>query len=386
MATRIALTALAALYLYAAWGSGMDRMSADAPALERLVPAMLRAQADRSAAATALARGEDARALAFAAQAVRHDPVDPLADSLLGSARQYRGDVGGAEAAFRVAAQRGWRDRLTQLYWYDAAIQSGDVERAALRADALLRSDPDFALAGDLFAPLEASEAGRSALARRLAERPGWAGGFLTPGDQADVALLHHRAQIAQQAAAGRQALGCDLPRPLVATLLGRGMRSDAELVWQANCRNEGLQGGLSDGGFEQLAADRSASPFGWQKYARGDVLIEAVADGAGGHRLTLRNTASVSRLILSQALALGSGHYRLRADIRSGGQPALGRIVASLDCDGHARRPEGVSGDPAGSGQLLAVAACPQQLLGIWLRPGAGPVTIDNMIIERRD
>ena len=384
LALRLFVTACLVLYLLAAWGSGFDRLSATLPALERLVPGPLRAQADRSAATIALARGNAATALERAAHAVRNDSLDPLSTSLLGSARQYRRDGRGAEAAFRIAAARGWRDRLTQLYWYDAALGAGEVERAALRADALLRADPEFAAAGQLLAPLEASAKGRTALARRLAGNPSWAAAYLKVSADIDAKHVGLKGEIALLAARQGEALRCDNSRGLVAVLVERGMRREAERLWRAACGSDALGGeaenGLADGGFEQLAAASAASPFGWRKYARGDVFIESVAGEASGSALSLRNSASVSRIVLSQALALAPGLYRVRAKIR----PARGAVAISLACGAEARRPELVRGDPAASGQLLEIGACENQVLGLWLRPGTGEVTIDDVAIER--
>ena len=71
VALKILASALLVLYFLAAWGSGLDRLSIVSPSLERLVPGPLRAQADRSAAAIALARGDSQSALRYATQAVR---------------------------------------------------------------------------------------------------------------------------------------------------------------------------------------------------------------------------------------------------------------------------------------------------------------------------
>lgn len=385
-AVRVLVSALLALYLLAAWGSGIDRISVTAPALERLVPGPFRAQADRSAAAVALAQGDGAAALGLAAEAVLHDPLDPLSSSLLGSARQYRGDTKGAEAAFRVAAQRGWRDRLTQLYWYSAALQSGDAKRAALRADALLRADPYFAAAGTLLEPLEASPAGQAALAARLGENPGWAGAYLDVPLDADARQVRLKSGIALLAARqADSALACDTPRPLVVALLRRGMRRDAEQLWRASrCDARILAGvpagGLVDGGFERLS-DEEASPFGWRKAATGDVSIEP-ATGSGG--VTMRNSAAVSRVVLTQAIGLAPGRYLVRAKVGSNPGSSTGRIAVTLGCGPYAARPENLSGDVAAGGQVLTVGACEGQMLGLWLRPGSGEVTIDDLAIER--
>ncbi len=382
-AARLLLSTLPLACLIAAWGSGMDRASADAPTLERLVPEPMRAQADRSAGAMALVRGDLPRALAFAEDAVRRDPGEALGNSLLGTARAMTGDMAGAEAAFRVAAQRGWRDRLTQLYWFDAAMSAGDVERAALRADALLRGEPLLPVADELLTPLEASAEGRAALAARLSEKPGWSGAYFRSRSDPDPAMLQHRVQVALAAAERGSPLDCDMLADFSSMLIRSGMRRDAEQLRKASCPHSAGNPGadmLVDGGFEQLAGKQSGGAFGWSKFASGDMAVEVIEQAKGDHAVTARNSASVTRLMLSQAIDLPAGTWRVKANAMA----APGSLVASLDCDGQARRPSRVEGDLAGAGQLLQVGTCERAVLGIWLRPGEGEATLDDIKIER--
>ena len=387
-APRLGLTALALVFLFAVWGSGLDRMSQASPTLDRLVPGPFRAQAERSAATIALARGELDSARAHASAAVKADPLDPLATSLLGAARQLSGDEDGAAAAFRISAQRGWRDRLAQLYWYDVALRMGDADHAAMRADALMRSDPDFLPAASLLEPLEATEAGRTALARRLAESPVWVGAYANTDRDMAPAVVARRAQVLTLAAREGQPLGCDIPKWLARALLDRGMRREAEDLWTAHCTAGRPVEGLSDGSFEMLAVDERASPFGWTTHRDGDVEIEAIdASGGGsdaGKALRLRNSASVTRLVLTQAIAATPGTYRVRAAIRAEeGAPEV-PISFSLDCDGAPRRPASIQGEAGAAGQILTVGQCPRPVLSLWLRPGSGTVVIDDVRLER--
>lgn len=387
-APRLALTALALAFLFAAWGSGLDRMSQAAPTLDRLVPGPFRANAERSAATMALTRGELDSAKAHATAAVKADPLDPLSTSLLGAARQLAGDEQGAAAAFRISAQRGWRDRLAQLYWYDIALRMGDVDHAAMRADALMRSDPEFLPAASLLEPLEATEAGRTALARRLAENPVWVSAYANTEQETDAAVVARRAQVLTSAAREGQPLGCDIPRWLAKALLDRGMRREAEDLWAAHCTDGRSVAGLSDGSFEMLAVDERPTPFGWVAHRDGDVEIEAVeASGGGsdaGKALRLRNGASVTRLVLTQAIAATPGTYRVRAAIRAEEGAPVAPIAFSLDCDGAPRRPASIQGEAGAAGQILAVGQCPRPVLGLWLRPQSGPVVIDDVRLER--
>jgi len=380
-AARRWLLSLAAIVVAAlAAASGLDRMSEDSPMLGRLVPGPLRAQSDRSAAAMALARQDLAGATAAATRALDADPVDPHPAALLGAARLAANDFAGADAAFRVAAQFGWREPLTQLYWFEAALDAGDLPRAAERLDALLRTNPTLPGADQLLKALALKPGGYPVLAGRLAQEPAWRDVYLSPPRDADIALLRRRAAIATLAARDGARFGCMAPRPLTWALLSHGDRRTAVQLWNAHCPERPAADDLTDGGFDQLASSDEESPFGWIRRPTGDLRIELVRRG-GGPALEARNAASVSRLVASQAVGLMPGRYVVRAAIDPGG-----RVAASFDCGGSAHLPARVSGELAGAGQAIAVGDCPQQTLGLWLRPGAGTVTIDDVRIVRAD
>jgi hypothetical protein len=60
--------------------------------------------------------------------------------------------------------------------------------------------------------------------------------------------------------------------------------------------------------------------------------------------------------------------------------------VAASVGCDGPAGVPSLTTGDPAAGGQEIRVATCTTLELGIWLRPGASEITIDDVAIRRAD
>ena len=97
-----------------------------------------------------------------------------------------------------------------------------------------------------------------------------------------------------------------------------------------------------------------------------------------------MRNSAAVSRVVLFQAVGLSPGRYVARAKVGSSSGASTGRIAVSLTCGSRATRPENLSGDIAASGQILTAGACEGQMLGLWLRPSSGEVTIDDLTIER--
>jgi len=377
----ILLSVFLVFYLVSVFGRGMDRMTLSSPGLERLVPGPFRAEADRMAGSVALAQSNADAALSHAITAVRADPGSALGLSLLGSAHFLKGQEQQADDAFRVAAQRGWRDLLTQLYWFDVALSLGDYRLAALRADAIARTGAIDNEAALILEMLEASEPGRAALAERLGEQPQWASNYFTVDGETNLPTLQNR--IAVVMAAGKiRKQGCDAISGLTTTLLTKGMRHEAVELWRINC-DPAVTGDLSDGSFDQMANEGKRSPFGWRRHPSGDVSVNVVDDGENGSMILTRNSSNIRKLALSQAIQIAPGSYRIKAAIRSSGADRPGQVTASLDCEGSARRPTRVTGDLASGGQLITISQCPRPILGLWLSPGIQEVSIDNVTIE---
>jgi hypothetical protein len=368
---RIALTLALAGYAALVVGSGLDRLTAQVPPLERLVPGPLRAEADRAAARQAAVRGDRTRLMAAAQAAVAHDPVDPGSTSLLGAARLLRGDNAGAEQAFRVAARFGWRDIPTQVYWLEAALEAGEMEPAADRLDAILRARPFLPAADALLEPFETTPAGRLALERRLAVRPYWLGIYVAVDGKPSPLIARRATVLAEMARRGNR-LGCTTVDRFVTGALAAGARREAEQVWVAHCPGAHITTGIADPEFDRFGA-AEPGPFGWQTVPSGDVTVEPVGAGPS-RRVRLSTGAAVSRLVLVQPVALAPGHYRL------GAHTTQGRLAASFGCSGQPPLPRRIEGDIGGSGQLLEAPACPRLSLGIWLRPGTGAVELDRV------
>ena len=376
-AVRIGVSLGLLLFGALALASGIDRMSVQAPALGRLVPGPLQAQGARATSALAFAREQPVAAVAAARRAVANDPVEPGSTSLLGMAYLLNEQPAEAEAAFRVAARFGWREPATQVYWYQAALDSGDLPRAVDRLDALLRTHPQLPARDLLLSPLESTSEGRAALIVRLAGKPNWLQYYLKPEPELADETVERRSRVLADLAAGATALGCETVAPFVDQALARGARADAERVWTGHCPGSELTWGLADGGFERFGRDET-SPFGWRSNLSGDVAVRSVEKGRGNRAVHLVNRSAVSRLVLRQAVALEPGTYRMTAAATGG------RVAASLGCGGPPGVPSLVDGDPARGGQVLRVAACSRLELGLWIRPGDGEVELDSVALER--
>jgi len=362
-ASRIALTVAFLIYGVIAVPSGLDRMSRKSPALEGAVPPPFRAQADRSAAATALVRKQTDAALAESQAAVAHDPVDADSTALLGTALLEKGRYDEADRAFRVAARFGWRNPATQAYWLDVSVQSRAFELAADRADAILRAHPGLADERLLLSPFEADPAGRKVLADRLRARPPWTEQYLAVPADMPAETVERRYQVVSQVDANPP-LGCTAIAPLVRNLLQIGRRPDARQLWNRQCPAREVSGSLGDPGFAFVLADNEQDmPFSWIIWRSGDIAMQR--EDAKGGALVVSNSSSAPRIALYQPTALPPGRYRVRA---SGSAEAGSKITAAFACSGRFPLMEQPEGDLLGEGQVVTAGDCRDQQLGLWL------------------
>ena len=383
-AGRILLTAGIAAYAAVAAANGLDRMSRGTPGLERSVPGPFRAQADRSAALTQLARQNPSAALEDARAAVASDPIDPDASALLGAALLQSGEFDAAAEAFRIAARFGWRNLATQGYWYEAALDAGDYEVAADRADAILRAHPRFAEGAELLRPMEEHPTGRAVLAERLARGPGWLEPYLTPAPDAPAETIARRYGVLSLVDPARRRFGCVAVAPFVAALVEQVRRSDAQSLWNAHCPEHPVTGHLADPGFDHVLTTAGANfPLSWKLLPSGDVSIQTVEDRRD-RSLRVANSASSSRMIMRQLTAFPPGRYRVRARSADKAAASGPRLLISWACGEQMRFPGRVEGDVLAEGQLLEVLPCNRQQLGVWLRGNETGLTISHIEFEK--
>lgn len=232
---RAVLLAGALVYAGLAIGSGSDRLAFVRPDMAGSVPTMFATDARKIIVAGELS-DNPAAAVTAAAQLVARAPVEPVSTALLGTARAAMGDDDGAQRAFRIAGQLGWRIPLTQSYWLYAALASGDMTVAAQRLDALLRQKPELLRRPETLAPFESDLAGRQALLDRLATRPPWLGWFSGQNDQVPAAQMAGRVPMLIALASRGVVLGCDAVAPALAGLQGAGFQRELQGLRRAHC------------------------------------------------------------------------------------------------------------------------------------------------------
>jgi hypothetical protein len=382
---RAGVVILPALALgYAALGSGLDRMSEASPALATIVPQGFRAAAWRGGARIDLARGQLRAAADKSLRAILADPMDAGSSSGLGLARLKLKDGIAAEAAFRVAGQLGWRDQPTQLYWMALSANSGAFALAAQRADALLRQDSSLREQPAVLAQLETSPAGRTALAERLALHPAWANDYWNKLYLLNVGQLANRVLVLDEAALRPPVLSCADVQTLIGAIEAQEPARGRSI--KARYCSSGVSQLLVDGGFEAAQLANVSGP-GWQFAGAGglDVRITTGARNVG-KAVTVASTLPLRQVFASQALELPPGRYLVAWHLSGGAGGSTSGIQVRLTCthDG---------GDylvpmSAGAGRSAAAAAiapgCRQQWLDLAIDPGVGPITVDDVTVDR--
>lgn len=351
-----------ALFAGLATVSGLDRSTEDSPAAARFVPQMFGSQTARGAAAQALEKGDIATAEAWARLAIDADPLDRRGPAYLAAAQAMAGLDEEAERGFALSNTLSRREPLTQSYLYGSAMERGDYRAAARQVDILLRAHPEFPAAQQFVSQLEAVPAGRAALLDRLIRNPAWANAYLE-GHGTDDNAFRIRAETMTQEA-GVTALGCERSALTVRALEGRNLFGAAGRLHDAHCPAAPQERGFRDMG------------QGWHRHLAGDVQFGS--GGGPGRPVTLSSRASVTRLMLSQPVALAPGEYRISARVDGVGAE---RVVASLTCAEAGQPARG--GDALVRGQILDAQPCDDLVIGIWLRPGAGTVALGDLRIE---
>ena len=380
-ASGTALAGIAAL----ACLSGFDRAAATNPGLTSLVPSWFGANSAIAQGQLMLREQHPDEVLALAERAVRLAPVDPASTALLGAGRLAATDAAGAEQAFRVAGQFGWREPLTQFYWMLVSFNLGDYPLAAQRLDALLRQNPALTRNADLIEPFENLALARSAMLVRMAERPNWLARYASDVDQLVPGTMVRRSGVLVDLATRGTRLGCDQIAPTVAIL---GVADEAVLahrLWRGHCpaATDAL---VEDGNFSAFRLEVAQSPFRWSAVGDGSTQIGVEPVGkSGGQVLALATAGATTARAIMQLLWAPPGIYALHWTAQADG-PGADRISASVAC----RQAAGtwIDGQPDGrSGGYVARITLDPQCQGHWLelgiRPGPGTVRLNTVSLE---
>jgi hypothetical protein len=219
----------------------------------------------------------------------------------------------------------GWRDRFTQIFWFQRAVAVGDMPVAAQRLDALLRQDPDIAVRDALISILLQTEEGRNALVERLRAVPAWAEIFARNTGTLGVADLDGRADVMLRT--GPNVWDCPTASGLVDHLIQANLLSDARRVWDMACAQSTAL--LYDGNFQQFGQTPLHRAFDWRVLDRGDVEVTPGSGDNNASWIDVRQTASSPLAVLRQFVVLDPGTYQVSWQLPGSDE----RRLAPLPC-----------------------------------------------------
>jgi len=375
------LAGFALAYAALAFASGRDRQTLyDLHAVPRA--SALAAFGHLQEARLALTQRNGDAALAAAWQGVRAAPIEPAATSLLGSAYFMKGDVKRAHSAFKVAQKLGWRDVPTQVYWLLAGIAEARADISAQHLDALMRAAPGLTQTRDVLIRLEADPAGRAALARRLAEGPGWLDDYAAQASDLPPPAFANRIALLRLAGASNRRPACAALGNAVNRLAYQAARyGDAYALWRVACAPQRTSL-IGNGDFAAVPRD-PPTPFDWSLPGAGGVSAN-IGDGA----LVVRNESPLLPVVAQQMLLAPVGaNLRLAWQANAQyGASRLGTMVALRCPDGHdlidPARIARSSGD-SWEARIAVPAQCAFQRLELRVPREAGEVRIEKVAVE---
>ncbi len=375
------LLALAGAGLFGALAllSGLDRLAVENNDGHVLVPQRLAGASAQVIAAKAVETRDPVAIEAAGRLLIDRQPVNASGPATLGFAHALVGDVAGADAAFTVSGQLGWRAPLTQQYWLGRALETGDYRVAAMRLDALLRQSPDYAEDGALTGLFEQNPPAREALLTQLMQRPAWLHRYETQVFKLDPQQTLQRASLLEALAARGMRLGCEDVRGLVERMVAQGAVAQADTLWRAQCPSpQGKGGALWDGGLAAVNMSGPPVPFRWQPEQSGDVAITPRGEG-----VEITSTAAFTAPALRQFLAAPPGAYRLSWRANDGATARLLPVVGCAPDAGETLVPQATGAGRWQAGVKLD-GACKGHWLRFLVRAGEGAVQLSNVALER--
>lgn len=368
----VALAALALL-------SGIDRVAAVQP--HTVAPIKWPLDAGKSLASShesLLIKDYEAARVA-AIEAVRTAPLDAHAVAALGYSSYMSNRLDFAAVAFKVADRLGWRDNATQAYWFDRAIELGDVQAAVQHMSAILRTTPTSALENRMFDKIAQFEEGRDALAAELKRGPKWGRDFVIRIENPTIESLDARADIVRRV--GKGVWSCEEIASMVDVLRPAGLLEDAQMVWKINCPASRTL--INDGEFNAVDRELHVNGLDWILVRNGDVAITEIDQSDGTHALAIDVAAAATTRVLLQPTFLSPGKYRLIWRMPNTDAHHVNSLTANLDCDQDLGTAQPGTPLPGYPGAYFAdfdlTDECPEQLVTFWVEPH-NRVTLSNV------
>ncbi|WP_310467819.1 O-antigen ligase family protein [Sphingomonas sp.] len=343
------------------------------------------------AAEARLAVRQPAKARQLAYAALERAPLTVRAARVLALADN---DPQAAGRAWQTASAMGWRDGPTQFWAMQQALANGQLEVAAVRADAFLRTRGRAGVKYVSFIRSAATDPGfRRELVERMMLGPSWRRPFLT---------LHPNA--VERDVDGTHAVLRDLvatphkptrgeARSTIQRLIQRGAyRSALDLYGAVRAGRFGAAIPFDDGGFDRPIEDYrlDSSPFDWTFVA--PTGTTATIEEGTSRALLLETDGDAAYTLVTRHVALAQGDYVLQFRVRGAGE-APEAFGLSVQCVKRGPPLATSTADPLrGSGfeqrqlRFSVAADCPLILLTFNARPVGRPAQIefDGVTLKR--
>jgi tetratricopeptide (TPR) repeat protein len=255
----------------------------------------------------------------LARRALRSDPLDSRAFSLLGLVAERKGDLARAEALMSLAAARSWRNPAPHVWLFAQAIRRGKFEEALAQADGLLRVYPNYV--ETIFPVLTLFGIDPEALAAlegALATNPPWRRSFLA---SAVVNGVNDRlmTQLYQSLIYSRQPPTTDEMKPYLDRLILVGRFEAAYQDWRATSPSAETPVRYPyNGNFEDPL---DGLPFNWvfDSISGAEIQITEAPDRGNSRALRIQFSGARAKLgRVGQLLMLAPGSYDLELAVKS--------------------------------------------------------------------
>lgn len=291
--------------------------------------------ANNTYATVELSQFHRSEAWRLASAAIRLSPISAPAIRNLALVKLVEGKSDG-HRLMQIGEALGWRDPVTQLWAIEAAVRSGEPEKAVQRAEGLFRQRISVLPALQLLLRAPNLDVISRLLAARLEQRPDWRNEvLLNAGNLSATDLIAFRHVLSRLNNSSAPPTTKEMKLTLdILTSGGRVL--EAQQLWTQ------FHPALIDNGdfkFFQAAELGLAPPTGWDIPPRSrQAVVAAIYDVKSGER-GLRIDATDWVTIMSQRTLLPAGSYTLSYQARESG-PSPVVLRWQLSCRG-ANKPQ---------------------------------------------
>lgn len=244
-------------------------------------------------------------------RALRRTPLAVIAVRTIARALDMQRPAGG-DYAWQIASTMGWRDSPTQLWALLRALSNGETEIFVMRADALMRTQPDDPKMISAIRQSLVEPSIRKALLQRIALDPEWRSRLFTSdhpltGRELQGTLLALRGLAATKAPPQPRELHDSIIGLIAEDRFAEAAALDREFV--PRTRDPGSL--IGDGGFARKDYRTGVTPFDWT------LLKNASLEQSGGQSSMLLARTTHRVPVVRRLVALAPGHYQLNYSVK---------------------------------------------------------------------